>query len=86
MIFPICLSLGATKLKLDNITQITTSEILVKAGEGVPRGTEEQRDRGTGRLGDGEQFSPRRPVPRSPGLPVALKAFHVERMMFNTYL
>src|SRR5262252_3093141 len=40
------------EMKLDNVGQIITSEIQVKAREGVPRGTEEQRDWGTGRRGE----------------------------------
>jgi hypothetical protein len=36
-------------MKLDNVAQITTSEIQVKAREGVPRGTgEESRRAGSG--------------------------------------
>src|SRR5215468_5897464 len=47
------------EMKLDNITQITTSEILVKAREGVPRGTDGWRvgERGSGRAGEYFIFS-----------------------------
>src|SRR5262245_28459398 len=74
------------EMNLDNAGQIITSEIHVKAMEGVPRGTEGQRDRATGGRGDGARISSSPPVALSPCLPVALKMFHVERKMFITYL
>src|SRR6266508_1889986 len=86
------------EMKLDNVGQIITSEIQVKAMEDVPRGTERRRvgERGRGGVGESVIFSVSRSLPlslprslapplsRSPALP--LPAFHVERMMFITYL
>src|SRR5215471_14862418 len=78
------------EMKLDNITQITTSEILVKAREGVPRGTDGWRmgERGSGRIAYFLCLSLLRslalPLSHSPTLP--LSAFHVERIKFITYL
>jgi hypothetical protein len=85
-------------MKLDNVGQIITSEIQVKAWEDVPRGTEGRRvgERRSGRAseqeseGVGELESGRiayflcLSLPRSPT--PSLTVFHVERMMFITYL
>src|SRR5215470_11022671 len=63
------------EMKLDNITQITTSEILVKAREGVPRGTDGWR---AGERGARERekrlfsLSLALSFPRSPALPLSI--------------